>query len=317
MDAQVGFLRFIRDKIRLSGPMTIADYMRVVQTKPDVGYYMSQPVFGAKGDFITSPELSQMFGELMAVWTVAELDRLGHRGNWQLIELGPGTGAMMGDILTTMAQLKTDFSSLSVQMVEVSKKLAERQGSRLCLNGQISIADKSSSNAYQQGLTVQNCPISWHSDMRSVPRLFSMVIAHEFFDALPIHKFQKSPKGWREVLVDFDQATGNLKFVLSSVETLSQRAYLTPKILAGVPSSVDHLEICPGALVYMESLTERLNTDGGAMLIIDYGHTGDKGDTFRGFRSHKVVQPLEFPGICDVTADVNFSMLKVNRPPRI
>nr|XP_005994021.1 PREDICTED: NADH dehydrogenase [ubiquinone] complex I, assembly factor 7 [Latimeria chalumnae] len=228
-------LKHLLSKIKSTGPITVAEYMREVLTNPVMGYYLHKDMLGADGDFVTSPEISQIFGELLGVWCVSEWMAAGKPKAFQLVELGPGRGTLTSDVL----------------------------------------------------------------------RGYAFYLAHEFFDALPIHKFQKTEKGWREVLIDLDpQVPHNLRFVLAPSPTMASKTLLQ----AG--EKREHVEVCPDAGVIIQRLTDRIFEHGGAVLIADYGHTGIKTDTFRGFCGHKLHDVLTAPGTADLTADVDFSYLQ-------
>lgn len=292
----------LKSKIKMTGPISVYDYMKEVLTNPESGYYMTKDVFGKSGDFITSPEISQMFGEMIAVWTLNEWQKLGAPKQFQLVELGPGRGTMMNDILRVYNRLKFLSSDVSVHMVEISEELSMIQAKKLCKT-----IKKTESNYayYMSGLTDNNIKVYWHSSIKDVPNKFSCFLAHEFFDALPVHILKKSEdRGWLEVLVDIDQSSDNkFRFVLSNSPTPAC-------IYAKYANGRDYFEFSPQSGVVMEMLAERLEMFGGFALVVDYGHVGTKGDTFRGFRKHMVVDPLENPGSSDLTADVDFAFLK-------
>lgn len=263
-------------------------------------------MLGAEGDFITSPEISQMFGELIGVWCVSEWIAAGKPKAFQLVELGPGRGSLTSDILRVFSQLQSALNgaAVSVHLVEVSPKLSQVQAE--CLAGectQVCVSDKEV--VYRTGTTHTGLPVSWYRNVEDVPRGFSIFLAHEFFDALPIHKFQKTEKGWREVMVDIDpEDPEKLRFVVFPAPTLASTT------LIAADEKREHVEVCPDSGVIVQKLANRIAEDGGVALIADYGHDGTKTDTFRGFRSHKLHNVLLAPGTADLTADVDFSYLR-------
>lgn len=149
-------------------------------------------------------------------------------------------------------------------------------------------------------------PIHWYDTLSKVPRGFSCFIAHEFLDALPVHKFQKTDVGWREVLVDIDDSRSpeDLRFVLSAGATPAST------VLIKKDEKRNHLEVSPQSGIVMQELSDRISTDGGMGLVVDYGHCGEKEDTLRAFQGHKLHDILKNPGSADVTADVDFNYLK-------
>lgn len=301
----------IKSKIEMTGPITIADYMGEVLTNPKAGYYMKNDVFGMHGDFITSPEVSQLFGEILAVWTICEWQKLGKPFPCQLIELGPGRGTMMLDILRVYEKLNVvgRNNSLSIHLVEISRVMSQFQAKTLCAADSVVEMDElddENFGCYQQGFTPRSSiPIYWYPDFRYVPKAFSMIIAHEFFDALPIHKFQKVDNEWREVLIDISQEESNqLRFVLSRSPTPASLLFTKNEKIR------DHFEVSPQAGLIMEQISLRLEEKGGFTLVVDYGHEGEKTDTFRAFSHHSLHNPLIEPGTADLTADVDFSYLR-------
>jgi len=306
----VEMMRHIKARIRMNeGPVSIADYMRDILTSPAAGYYMHKDVFGSKGDFITSPEISQMFGELLGVWCAAEWQACGEPGELQVVEMGPGRGTLAEDMLRAFSQLSSQIptliSSISLHLVEVSPALSKIQAERLCENSYTE-SDKA---YYKFGKSKYGPDVYWYKHLADVPRQTSAFIAHEFFDALPIHKFQKSAGKWYEVMVDIADS----KLVDSGLQLVQARRPYQEVLLQHALSAGDereHVEVCPEGGVLVQELANRIAIDGGFGLIADYGHEGEKEDTFRAFRSHKQVDPLDEPGTADLTADVDFSYLR-------
>ncbi|KAM3855598.1 protein arginine methyltransferase NDUFAF7, mitochondrial [Vipera latastei] len=297
-------LKHLIMKIKSTGPITVAEYMREVLTNPLKGYYMHQDMFGEKGDFVTSPEISQIFGELIGIWFVSEWMAIGKSPKFQLVELGPGRGSLIDDILRVFTQLSSILANceISIHLVEVSPKLSEMQASVLTKE---KVELPKSSNAYMHGISKTGIPIFWYRNLNEVPEGNSFYLAHEFLDALPIHKFQKTEKGWRELLVDIDpEASDKLRFVLAPSATPASKSFIHDQ------ESRDHVEVCPDAGVIIQKLASNVENNGGAALIIDYGHDGTKTDTFRGFRGHKLHDVLLSPGSADLTADIDFSYLR-------
>ncbi|XP_069881492.1 protein arginine methyltransferase NDUFAF7, mitochondrial isoform X2 [Dipodomys merriami] len=209
--------RHLMYKIKSTGPITVAEYMKEVLTNPDKGYYVHHDMLGEKGDFITSPEISQIFGELVGIWFISEWISSGKSSAFQLVELGPGRGTLTGDILRVFSQLGSVLKTcdISVHLVEVSQKLSEFQALTLT-DKKIPLERDAESLVYMKGVTKSGIPVSWYRDLKDVPKGYSFYLANEFFDVLPIHKFQKTPHGWREVLIDIDpQVSDKLRFVLA------------------------------------------------------------------------------------------------------
>jgi len=292
-------LKGILAKIRLTGPMTLAQYMQEALTNPKGGYYSrKEHVLGQSGDFVTSPELSQMFGECLAVWLVYEWRKMGAPKPLQVVELGPGRGTLADDVMRTMKALSPkDLEDTSLHLVEVSPRMRQLQVPQLCGYG----ADlKSEKLRTKHGVNVR-----WYADLASVPRGFSLFVAHEFLDALPVHQFVKGAAGcWHEVLVDVDPVDSErLRWVRSRERTPNA-------IHIAQEETREVVEVCPKAGLVVRELCDRVAKEGGAALLGDYGHGGDGGDTFRAFRGHRAHDPLVQPGRADLTADVDFAYLR-------
>ncbi|XP_029177167.1 protein arginine methyltransferase NDUFAF7, mitochondrial [Nylanderia fulva] len=296
-------------KILACGPITLAEYMKEILTHPTAGYYTTKDVIGQKGDFTTSPEISQLFGEIIAIWIINECRKIS-KGPIQLVELGPGRGTLISDILRVFKKLNVS-NKVSVHLVEVSPVLSMIQAKKLCIKStdselRINENQKNSITHYREGVTKDGIKIYWYYTINDVPREFSVFIAQEFFDALPIHKFQKTDKGWREILVDIIQETKQEKFryVLSQAPTAACKVYISPN------EKREHVEVSPQCSVIIDYISKFLWECGGFALVIDYGHEGEKTDTFRAFHQHKLYDPLLNPGTADLTADVDFLSMK-------
>uniref|UniRef100_A0A3Q3WX43 Protein arginine methyltransferase NDUFAF7 n=1 Tax=Mola mola TaxID=94237 RepID=A0A3Q3WX43_MOLML len=301
-------LRHLTSKIKATGPITVAEYMREVLTNPvtSQGYYVRNNMLGPDGDFITSPEISQIFGELqlIGVWIISEWMGAGRPRQLQLVELGPGKGSLAADVLRVFGQLRSVLAdaSVSLHLVEVSPVLSRIQAQNLTGDRSLE-ADAEDQPVYRRGETAAGLPVSWYRCLDDVPS-FSIFVAHEFFDALPVHKFQRTQKGWREVMVDIDpEKLDQLRFVLAPAPT--------PASSALVDERRSHVEVCTEGGVIVQQLARRVVEDGSAALIADYGHDGTKMDTFRqGFKGHQLHDVLSSPGSADLTADVDFSYLR-------
>lgn len=295
----------LRAKIKATGPLTVADYMKEVLINPASGYYTQQESIGAHGDFVTSPEVSQLFGEMVAVWILNEWHKVGSPKPMHLVELGPGKGTLMEDILRVFEHLK-QVDGLSIHLVELSRRLQDEQAKRLC--SEVTMG-RGGDQQFAWGTAHAGCPVYWHHALSEVPRdAFTCVLAHEFFDALPVHKLQKTPEGWREILIDIDTAKEDsdaFRYIISRSETPACKVYSSK--FAG---QRDHVEVCLDGGAIMQELASRFEEDGGFLLMADYGHDGTGTDTFRGFKKHCLHDPLIDPGSADLTADVDFKFLR-------
>ncbi|PSN49022.1 Protein arginine methyltransferase NDUFAF7 [Blattella germanica] len=316
--------RYLKAKIKAVGPISVAEYMKEVLTNPLSGYYMHRDMIGEAGDFITSPELGQLFGEMIAIWCFNEWQKVGSPIPLQLVEMGPGRGSLAADVLRVFERFGAGGSELSLHLVEVSPYLSQLQAELLCVK---SAKNTPSSKVpyYRVGTTASNIPVFWYDRITDVPRQFSCFLAHEFFDALPIHKFQGFHKhklhdpliepGIADLTadVDFSFFRACTEDKLLTFGPVTQRDFL---LRMGIDlrlepyESRNHIEISPESAVILEQLATRLEEDGGFALIADYGHDGTNTDTFRGFHKHKLHDPLIEPGIADLTADVDFSFFR-------
>ncbi|MEF3366992.1 class I SAM-dependent methyltransferase [Methylocystis sp. 9N] len=261
------------------GPITLERYMALCLSHPRYGYYMTRDPFGAAGDFVTAPEISQMFGELLGVWTSEAWRAAGGVSPARLVELGPGRGTLMSDVLR-VARISPGFlDAISVHLVETSPALRETQRHTLA-------------NAVK--------PVEWHADFAEVPPGAAFILANEFFDALPIRHFVKTSGGWRERLVGLG-VEGELVFGLSEqLET----ALAVPAREGSI------IEVCPAAQRLMSEIAARLVAEGGALLLVDYGYRQTSlGDSLQAVSHHAYVDPLAAPGDADLTAHVDFAAL--------
>ncbi len=272
------------DLIRLKGPITVADYMADALGHPHDGYYMTRTPFGAEGDFTTAPEISQIFGELIGLWLIENWRAMGSPDSFNLIELGPGRGVLMEDILRA-ARLRAGFSNAAcVWLLEISGRLRVEQQRRLRASGVKPL---------------------WADEFADISPAPSLIIANEFFDCLPVRQFERVERGWRERLVDVDNDS-RLVFVLG--KTPPPPNYNLPGDDESEPGDI--FEINFAARDFMSELVATLTEKGGAALIFDYGHVASGlGDTLQAVRGHKFWPPLSTPGEADLTAHVDFAAL--------
>ncbi len=266
-------------RITRSGPITIADYMTDCLLHPDHGYYTNRDPFGQAGDFITAPEISQMFGELIGLAIAqARMDR-GAPEDAILVELGPGRGTLMRDALRAMA--KVPGFAMQPWLIEASPMLRKVQADTLA--------------AYD---------VHWADSLADLPDGPIFVVANEFFDALPIRQFLRDGTGWRERLVGVSE--DHLSFGLSApTELASLEPYL------GQTNDGDLVQISAPSNGFMSDLADRICRQGGAALIIDYGSDSPVGDTLQAIQAHEKRDPLFTPGQSDLTAHVDFGALSL------
>jgi NADH dehydrogenase [ubiquinone] 1 alpha subcomplex assembly factor 7 len=273
----------IKRLIKTAGPMPVWRYMQLCLTHPTHGYYVSRDPLGREGDFITAPEVSQMFGELLGLWAASVWKAMGSPPQIQLIELGPGRGTMIVDALRALRVLPPLYQALSVHLVEINPMLLEKQ--KAALSG------------------VRN--VEWHASIDEIPRGPSIILANEYFDVLPVHQVVKRATGWHERVVEID-GNGKLAFG-AAAEPMPRFEVLLPPLVREAPVGAV-FEWRPDAEIM--KIATRVRDSGGAALIIDYGHLrSDAGDTFQAIARHSFADPLKNPGLADVTAHVDFQAL--------
>ncbi len=269
----------IKALIAEEGPITVERYMELALTHPDFGYYMNRDPFGATGDFTTSPEISQMFGELIGLWAAEVWSSMGSPRPVHLIELGPGRGTLMSDALRA-ARIVPEFrAALDVWLMETSPTLAAMQH-ELLLDCGVAVA--------------------WAQSLKEIPAGPAIVIGNEFLDALPVRQFVRVG-GTMAGAHGAPQRTGRPR--------LRPRPTPEPYIRTNAPNG-EVLEVNPAGHRFMFELGARLVNQGGAALLIDYGHSVTSlGDTLQALRAHRYVDPLAAPGDCDLTAHVDFAAM--------
>jgi len=273
----------IRRLIIAAGPMPVAQYMRLCLTHPQYGYYIARDPVGAAGDFITAPEISQMFGELIGIWMAAVWRQMGAPENVRVIELGPGRGTLMLDALRAARVVNGFLAAAVLHLVEISPALQAQQ---------------------RQRFKQLDVPTTWHTTFEEVPPGPCLVIANEFIDVLPVHQAVKLPDGWHERVVCI-ASDGKLAFATAS-DALPFFDATLPRRLRGAAE---------GAIYEWRSdnialeLGRRLRGEGVA-LILDYGHVQrGLGDTLQAVAGHSYTDPLGAPGEADLTAHVDFDAL--------
>ena len=264
--------------------MPVAEYMALCLTDHRWGYYATRDPFGARGDFVTAPEVSQMFGELIGLWMAAVWNRMGEPANVHVIELGPGRGSMMVDALRAAKAMPGFREAVVLHLVEISQLLQAQQ---------------------ERTLAQLPMPMSWHRALSEVPTGPAIVVANEFFDALPVSQAVKADDGWHERRIGID-AEGRLAFT-AAAEPLKHFEWLLPQTLRAAPAGA--IFEWRNDTTAME-LGRRIARDGGAALVIDYGHAESAvGETLQAVGQHAFADPLSAPGTLDLTAHVDFAAL--------
>lgn len=263
----------IRERIVQEGPIGLDRYMELCLGHPQHGYYMAQQPFGADGDFITAPEISQFFGELIGIWCIGAWQAMGEPAEFVLAELGPGRGTLMADVLRAARVVPAFVQAARVHLVETSPRLSAIQ--RNTLGGDV----------------------LWHARVEDLPQAPTLFLANEFFDAIPIRQFERRDGRWFERTIGLENDALSLGLV--------------PSDIALNGNDGDVIEFSPARMEIASAIGKKLNANRGAALIIDYGHLRSApGDTLQALRKHKFVPITESPGLCDVTSHVDFASLE-------
>jgi SAM-dependent MidA family methyltransferase len=276
----------IKTIIRANGPISVTDYFALCLAHPEHGYYKTRDPFGRGGDFVTAPEVSQLFGEMIGVFLVEAWQKhLRPRRAVRIAEIGPGRGTMMADILRVVIKLAPELYEIAdIHLVETSPMLADIQKATLAAHG-----DK----------------VTWHQTFDQIPDGFLLLVGNEFFDAVPIRQFVRTSAGFRERLVGLD-SSDQLIFApgAGGVDTA-----LLPEGHRDAPLGAI-AEIAPARSGIMAAIADRLFNSSGTALFIDYGHLQPGfGDTLQAVLRHAFDPPLAHPGEADLTSHVDFRAL--------
>ena len=266
------------------GPMNVATFMSECLMHPTYGYYMTRDPFGTGGDFVTAPEVSQMFGELLGLCLAQTWLDQGAPSRFTLAELGPGRGTLMADLLRATRGVPGFHDAAQVHLLEASPFLRKRQAEAL-------------SGAQ---------PV-WLDKLDGLPQEPLYLVANEFFDALPIRQFVREGDTWRERQVGADQDQLTFGFGPAQPQPALDARF------AHVQDG-DLIEEAPSAAPIIEIIGRRINAYGGAALLIDYGDWQSLGDTLQALQAHRAVSPLDAPGEVDLTAHVDFEALTLAAP---
>lgn len=268
--------------IATTGPISVATYMAACLGDQNAGYYTNREPFGRDGDFITAPEVSQMFGEMIGIWCVGMWEALGHPEKIVLCEIGPGRGTLMADMLRTIDKLAPQFAQIA--MIETSPRLVAMQKQKLASHGE---------------------RIAWHENFSTIPQGPLILVANELFDAIPIRQFVKAGGRFVERLIALDEKDA-LHFV-------SGTSGIDPALLPDGHENAPEgtiFEAAPARTALMQEIAIRITASRGAALAIDYGHLQSGfGDTLQAMRKHAYDDIFAHPGEADLTSHVDFEML--------
>ncbi len=258
--------------LQKEGYLSVHDFMNLALYHPQYGYYHCQPVFGPQGDYITAPEITQVFGEILAIWYLDYLERLPFKPQTlAFIELGPGRGTLMADILRIFQKFPSYYQALKVYLLEISPSLRSQQQEKL-----------------------SSYPVAWVENLESIPASeVTLILANEFFDALPIEQYVQIDGKWQPRLIGLVE--GKIDFL--------------------GPVDVPIRQECPGYASFLHRINHRLNCNPGAALLIDYGQDTDQmsashGDTLQALYRHHYACPFTNIGQQDLSHAVDFGALR-------
>ncbi len=275
----------LRHRIERDGPLTVADYMAEALSHPRHGYYTTREPFGVAGDFVTAPEISQVFGELVGLWLADAWLRIGQPSPVALVDLGPGRGTLMGDVWRAAAAVPGFREAAEPWLVETSPRLRDMQ--QRFLGGAV--------------------PVRWADDLGGMPDLPFLLVANELLDALPVHQLERGTDGdWYERRVAWNASRG---LVFAPDPHPSPRAVLVPERLRTAPAGTV-VEVSPAAISLVSSIAAGIARGGGVALLFDYGPAeSSPGPTLQAVREHARTDVLDSPGEADLSAHVDFETL--------
>ena len=277
--------KLIKELIIKKNGISVSQYMKMCLTHPDYGYYTKKRPIGLKGDFITSPEISQMFGELIGLWIAQVWLDHNKPSKFSIVELGPGNGTLMADILRVTNKIKGFHNSLIITLIEISPALKKLQKTKL-----------------------KDYCVNWKANLEKLPNVPTVIFANEFFDALPINQYVVKNCKWMEVVVSLksfiNPICDEFCFELKKISK-------PPLELSFLEQTEDNIfEISIELKKNLSFIFKHLNKNLGACLIIDYGKNNSVGSTLQAVKNHQFSNPLENHGECDLTSLVNFNMIK-------
>ncbi|MBL6782529.1 MAG: SAM-dependent methyltransferase [Alphaproteobacteria bacterium] len=281
--------QIINDRIKADGFISLHDYMDLVLYHPRFGYYRKEAVIGEAGGFITAPEISQMFGELTGLWLAHQCQTQHLESKAALVELGPGRGTLMADLIRAWRQ--TALTLPPIHLVETSPSLQATQAKTIS--------------------HITEAPTHWHQAVDQLPNQPLLIIANEFFDALPVRQFRYTDTEWQERGIMNGPSAWQMVWRPVTANDVPDSIFelATTRPAASTDADTSIIAYAPHLPAIMASLSARIKTHGGAMLVIDYGKADCYGDTVQAVHNHQPVDLLFEPGTADLTAWVDFSHL--------
>ena len=284
----------IRGLIEQNGSIKLDEMINEVMSLNPSSYYQNKETFGFQGDFITAPEISQLFGETLALWAIDQWYKIGCPSITNIVELGPGQGVLMRDFLNVARLVPEFYQSLSIELIEINNHFIKQQN---------------------HNLKLINLPIRHHRSIEYIAKIPSIIIANEFFDAMPIKQYIKNKSLWYEVVLITDPKDDRIKFDKLEISKELQHYLLTTH-----PNAYDDaiIEEAPKSLEIIKFITEHILTFGGATVIVDYGYytepltrqSNEYNPTLQSIKNHQYHPLLEALGEADLSAHVDFYALR-------
>ena len=284
----------IKALIKQNGSITIDEMMSEVMSVNPSSYYQKKETFGYKGDFITAPEISQLFGETIALWALGQWYQMGRPSTTNIVELGPGQGVLMRDFLNVARLVPEFYQSLTIELIEINHNFIKEQ---------------------KHNLRLVNLPIKHHDSIELIVKAPTIIIANEFFDAMPIKQYIKIYGLWYEVVLVVNTKCDNIKFDKKEISEELQGYLLQTHINASEGAII---EISHKSWEIGRFIAEHIMDFGGAALIIDYGYcveplnrqAAQYNSTLQAIKDHKYHPLLASLGDADLSAHVDFYALQ-------
>lgn len=277
----------LRARIAAQGPLPVSVFMMEALFDPVAGYYATRDPIGAGADFVTAPEISQMFGELLGLWAAQAWQDMGRPESLVLAELGPGKGTMMADMLRAGRAVPGFADVLKISLVEASAALKMVQGGTLARAG---------------------VPVGWARSIEAIPAGPAIIFGNEFLDCLPVRQAVRVEGQWRERCVGLHPDDEDRFAFVTGPVIAGDDPFIAPALRASEDGTL--IELRPGDAQVIDALAARFAAHPGHALFIDYGPAASEpGDTLQAIRAHTKVHPLDVPGTADLTARVDFAML--------
>lgn len=271
--------KIIIDQISRFGPMPVSEYMTLCLLHPEHGYYTNRTALGAKGDFTTAPEISQMFGELLGLSLAQAWIDQGSPDPFVLAELGPGNGTLMTDILRATKSVPKFHNAMQLTLIEASSDMQKRQAQAL-----------------------DTFEVQWLDNLSDIPQLPLFIIGNEFFDCLPIKQFRRTKEGWQEQMIGCEN--DKLHFLLGKATPPDAFEDIQDQPIGTM------VEISSASAAMAAATARHIAEFGGAAIFVDYGGWNSDGDTLQALKDHTKVDPLSHCGTADLTAHVCFNDLR-------